>query len=83
MCDDVTPDPVLDGPSPNAHAYDATDPSGSDDPDPSKEHTNNAHDAENDATGTWFGGGVPPPVGPATTSSSNRVRGPFVAVPDR
>jgi hypothetical protein len=44
-------------PSPKSHTYDVIDPSGSDDPDPSKLHVNPVHDTVNDATGTRFDGG--------------------------
>jgi hypothetical protein len=52
VCDADTPAPVP--PSPNDHAYDATDPSASEDPDPSNEHDSPAHDDVNAATGGLF-----------------------------
>ena len=52
VCDGLTTDD--DPPSPKSHAYDATVPSGSDDPDPSNAATRFTEEDVNDATGAWL-----------------------------
>ncbi|EXJ50427.1 hypothetical protein AS96_14780 [Microbacterium sp. MRS-1] len=49
-CDAVTPEPV--DWSPKSHAYDTTEPSASDDPEPSTDTDNPDTDDTNPATGT-------------------------------
>src|SRR4051794_18640161 len=50
--------PVAVPPSPKSHAYDATEPSGSLDPVPSKPQTVLSQLKVNDAVGAWFGSSV-------------------------
>lgn len=47
-------DPVPLEPSPNAQAHTMTEPSGSLEPRPSKEHASAEHDVVNDGTGAWL-----------------------------
>src|SRR3954447_6399793 len=52
-------------PSPKSHAYDAMEPSGSDDPVPSNEQVSNEQLLVNDAVGAWLG--EPAAADPSTT----------------